>query len=44
VTVQAGTSSVSFSVATKPVHKTRRVTISASYGGVTKTATLTVTR
>jgi uncharacterized repeat protein (TIGR03803 family) len=44
VTVQAGTSSVSFSLATKPVHKTRSVTISASYGGVRKTATLTVTR
>ncbi len=44
VSVPAGASSVSFSVATKPTHKTRSVTISASYGGVTKTVTLTVTR
>jgi hypothetical protein len=42
VTVVAGSSSVGFIITTKTVTVNAAVTISASYGGVTKTATLTV--
>jgi uncharacterized repeat protein (TIGR03803 family) len=44
VTVPAGLSSATFTVRTARVSKTTTVTISAAYGGVTKTALLTVTR
>jgi uncharacterized repeat protein (TIGR03803 family) len=44
VTVPAGVSSATFTVRTTHVSSTRAVTISASYGGVTKAVVLTVTR
>jgi uncharacterized repeat protein (TIGR03803 family) len=44
VTVPAGVSSATFFVHTSPVSSTRAVTISASYGGVTKGVVLTVRR
>jgi hypothetical protein len=43
VTVPAGSSSAVFTITTVKVTSTRTVRISAAYGGVTKTATLTVT-
>jgi hypothetical protein len=42
VTVAAGASSATFTVSTNPVTTSTPVTISASYAGVTKTASLTV--
>ncbi|MCL4402645.1 MAG: hypothetical protein M1436_08295, partial [Acidobacteria bacterium] len=42
VKVQAGTSSKEFTVTTSPVNSRTQVTISASAGGVTRTATLTL--
>jgi hypothetical protein len=44
VLVAAGASSASFTIATAPTRKNASVTISASYAGVTKGATLSVTR
>src|SRR5262249_37751131 len=44
VTVAAGATSESFAVATSGVSTTSPVGINGSYGGATKTATLTVTR
>jgi probable HAF family extracellular repeat protein len=44
VTVPAGATSATFTVSTRSVSSDRTVTISASYGGVTRTATLTVKR
>jgi uncharacterized repeat protein (TIGR03803 family) len=44
VTVAAGLSSVTFTVRTVRVIRSTTVTISAAYGGATKTALLTVTR
>jgi len=44
VLVAAGASSASFTIATAPTRKNASVTISASYAGVTKSATLSVTR
>jgi hypothetical protein len=43
VTVPAGATSASFTVTSKPVTTQSSVTISASYGGATRTALLTVT-
>jgi trimeric autotransporter adhesin len=43
VTVGAGATSASFTVNTQKVSSTRNVTISGLYGGVTQSATLTVT-
>jgi hypothetical protein len=43
VTVPAGASSATFTVTTKPVSANTKVTISASYAGIRKNATLTVT-
>jgi hypothetical protein len=43
VTVPGGTTSVNFTINTSAVTASTPVTISASYGGVTRTATLTVT-
>ena len=42
ITIPAGATGASFGVATSPVSAQTLVTISASYGGVTKTSTLTV--
>jgi hypothetical protein len=42
VTVPAGQTSATFSITTQPVASATSVTISGSYGGVTRTATLTV--
>lgn len=42
VTVAAGATSATFTITTTPVATQTAVTISASYGGVTKTATVTV--
>jgi hypothetical protein len=42
VTVPAGATSAAFTVTTRSVTSSTSVTISASYGGVTRTATLTV--
>ena len=42
VTVPAGSTSATFTVATTPVTSTGSATISAVYGGATKTATLTI--
>jgi hypothetical protein len=42
VTVPAGATSASFSIGTSAVANNTAVTISASYGGATRTATLTV--
>lgn len=42
VTVASGSTSASFTITTTRVSSTRSVTISARYGGVTKTAVLTV--
>ena len=44
VTVPAGSSSVTFNIATVPTNKKINATINASYGGVTKSATLTIVR
>jgi hypothetical protein len=44
IVVAAGTTSKSFTVTTASTRKNVSVTISASYAGVTKTATLSVTR
>jgi hypothetical protein len=44
VTVPAGASSATFTVTTKSVTANTSVTLSAAHGGVTRTATLTVTR
>jgi hypothetical protein len=44
VTVPAGASSTTFNVATTTVNKRISASISASYSGVTKSATLTVLR
>jgi hypothetical protein len=44
ILVAAGTTSKSFSVTTAPTRKNASATISASYAGVTKTATISVTR
>jgi hypothetical protein len=44
MTIPAGTTSTTFTVSTRSVSSTQTVTISAAYGGVTKTAVLTVTR
>jgi hypothetical protein len=44
VTVPAGSSSATFSVTTATVNKKTVVTITAAYGGVTKSATLTLQR
>ena len=44
VTVPAGASSATFNIATIPTNKKINATISASYGGVTKSATLTIVR
>lgn len=44
VTVPAGASSASFNVMTLVVRRKTQVTISASYNGVTKRATLTIVR
>lgn len=43
VTIPAGATSASFTMATNAVTSSTSVTISATYGGVTRTATLTVT-
>ena len=43
VTAAAGTTSASFTVTTKPVTRSGKVTISAIYNAVTKGARLTVT-
>jgi VCBS repeat-containing protein len=43
VTVPSGSTSATFTITTIPVASSTSVTISASYGGVTRTATLTVT-
>jgi hypothetical protein len=42
VTVAAGAKTAKFSITTKPVTANTPVTISATYGGVTKSATLTI--
>jgi CARDB protein len=44
VTVPAGKSGATFTVATYSVYSTRSVTVSAAYGGTTRSATLTVRR
>ena len=44
VTVPAGASSAEFNIATMPTNKKINATISASYEGVTKSATLTIVR
>jgi VCBS repeat-containing protein len=44
VTVPAGSTSATFTITTSPVGSSTAVTISAVYGGVTKTAVLTVNR
>ena len=45
VTIPAGATSVSFTMTTTPPSsKTRNVTITANYNGVSKTAVLTITR
>jgi hypothetical protein len=44
VFVTAGATSANFAVTTTPTHKSSSVTLFAGYGGVTKTATITVTR
>lgn len=44
VTIPSGITSATFTITTTPVASSTPVTISASYGGVTKTATLTVVR
>jgi len=43
VTIAAGKTSAAFTISTTPVTSSRTVTISAAYGGVTKTATLALT-
>ncbi|MBV8857520.1 MAG: hypothetical protein JOZ02_11365 [Acidobacteria bacterium] len=43
VTIPAGATSATFNVMTNPVTASSTVTISASFGGITRTATLTVT-
>jgi hypothetical protein len=43
-TVPAGASSATFNIATVPTNKKINATISASYGGVTKSVTLTIVR
>jgi len=43
VTVPAGSTSATFTITTNPVTSVTQVTISAVYGGVTKSATLTLT-
>jgi hypothetical protein len=43
VTVIGGASSAQFTVTTNPVGSTRTAKVSGSYGGVTKSATLTIT-
>ena len=43
MTVAAGATSATFAVTTSPVSGSTAVTISAVYGGVTRTAPLTVT-
>jgi len=43
VTVPAGSSAVSFNITTTPVDSATTATISAAYGGIAKTAVLTVT-
>jgi hypothetical protein len=44
VTVAGGTDSAVFNVATQKRYSTSSVNISATYGGIQKTAKLTVTR
>jgi hypothetical protein len=44
VTVPAGTSSAAFNISTATTNKKINATISASYGGATKSATLTIVR
>ena len=44
VTVAAGSTTATFTITTRPTYYTRYVTISARYGGTTRTARLTVTR
>ena len=44
VTVPAGASSVTFNIATASTNKKRHAGLTASYSGVTKTATLTIVR
>jgi len=43
ITVPGGSTSATFTVSTSRVYSTRTVTVSAAYGGITKTATLTIT-
>ncbi len=44
VTIPGGSTSATFTITTTPVNRSRSVTISAVYNGVTRTATLRVTR
>jgi hypothetical protein len=44
VTVPAGASSAAFNISTTTTNKKINATISASYGGATKSATLTIVR